>query len=615
MFLKWHPRRKDGKTHSYWELVESYRTPRGCRHRRVAYLGELAETEQKGWARLATMLDSRAAQSVRQLSLLEDGRDADDPVPDQVRVDLGTVSVQSARDFGDVFLALALWRALALDELFARELPPGREDVPWSLVASIIACGRFLEPSSELHIEDTWLRRTALPDMLGVSADDIDDHRLYRTLDRVLPLKSKIESHLKQRIGELFHPDIEFLLYDVTSTYFEGCACGNPKALRGHSRDHRPDCKQVCIGLVVTVEGYPLGYEEFAGNTSDTKTLSEIVDAMEAKYGKAKRIWVVDRGIVSEANLKLIRDRKGLYLVGTPRRQLKDFEREILEGEWKHVREGIDVKLVGAKEGGDTYVLCRSADRNAKERAMHERFLKHIMEGLAAIERGLAGAKKPRDRAATERRIGRLFARNTRAQKAYAAKLVDDTTRRSGLRLEYTRQPGWFDWARASEGCYLLRTNMADKTPEDLWRMYIQLTDVEEAFRAEKSELALRPIWHQHEKRVSAHILFSFLAYAMWKTLQTWMERAGLGRGVRTILEELASIKAVDVVFGTSDGNAVKLVCVTRPDDGQRALIDRLGLELPERLSRPRWQAAIAKCSPDFSSRMPRIGDLRRSGS
>jgi transposase len=473
--------------------------------------------------------------------------------------------------------------------LFAHELPPGREGVPWALVACIIACGRFLEPSSELHLEDTWLRRTALPDMLGVSADDIDDHRLYRALDRVLPMKPKIEAHLKERIGELFHPDVEFLLYDVTSTYFEGEARANPKALRGHSRDHRGDCKQVCIGLVVTVEGFPLGYEEFAGNTNDTKTLPQILEAMEKKYGKAKRIWVIDRGIVSEKNLKLIRDREGSYLVGTPRQQLQDFACELRAGEWKHVREGIDVKLVSARDGRDTYVLCRSEDRRAKERAMHERFLKRITDGLESIERGLVGAKKARDRIATERRIGRLFARNTRAQKAFVAKLVDDATRPSGLRLEYTRQQVWFDWARSSEGCYLLRTNIIDRTPEDLWRMYIQLTDVEEAFRAEKSELALRPIWHHLEKRVSAHILFSFLAYAMWKTLQTWMERAGLGRGVRTIIDEFSKIKAIDVVLGTSAGRDVKLVCVTRPDGAQRALIDRLGLELPERLCRPQW--------------------------
>jgi transposase len=463
-----------------------------------------------------------------------------------------------------------------------------REGVPWPLVACVIGCARFLEPSGELHVEDTWFRRTALPDLLGVK--DVDDHRLYRTLDRVLPLKSKIEAHLKERVGELFHPDIEFPLYDVTSSYFEGESRANPKARRGHSRDHRPDCKQVCIGLVVTAEGLPLGYEDFAGNTHDTKTLPDVVEAMEEKYGPAKRIWAIDRGIVSEENLEYLRKRNGPYLVATPRRQLKNFERQIKEGKWKKVREDIEVILVPPKKkGGDTYVLCRSGDRRAKEQAMHERFVRRIEEGPAAIERGLCRAKKPRDRDEMQRRLGRLFARNTRAQKAFSARLVDDPKRASGLRLKVRRPKKWAERAKATEGCYLLRTNIPEKTPEQLWRMYMQLTDVEEAFRTEKSELALRPIWHQTEKRVSAHILFSFLAYATWKTLQGRMDRAGLGRGVRTVIEELAKIKAVDVVLGTSKGRDVRLVCVTRPDGAQRALLDRLGLELPQRLCRPQW--------------------------
>jgi transposase len=595
VFLKRHTRQKDGKAHIYWDLVESYRTPRGSRHRPIAYLGELSESEKKGWARLATMLDERAAASVQQLPLFEASCDDRGAVPDRVQVDLGTVRVENTRDFGDVLLALATWRALGLEELLARELAPGREDVPWPLVACIIACARFLEPSSELHIEDTWFRRTALPELLGVDVDDIDGHRLYRALDRVLPLKTAIEAHLKERVGELFHPDVEFLLYDVTSTYFEGEARANPKARRGHSRDHRPDCKQVCIGLVVTVEGFPLGYEEFAGNTHDTKTLRGVVDAMEKKYGKAKRIWVIDRGIVSEKNLEFLRERDGLYLVATPRQQLRHFEREIRAGKWKKIREGIEVKLAPPEEGRDTYVLCRSGDRRAKEQAMHERFLERIEEGLASIERGLRRAKKPRDREETQRRLGRLFARNTRAQKAFAARLVDDPKRPSGLRLKVRRREKWAEWAKATEGCYLLRTNISDKTPEQLWQMYIQLTDVEEAFRTEKSELALRPIWHRREKRVSAHILFSFLAYAMWKTVQEWMDRAGLGRGVRTIVEELAKIKAVDVVLGTSKGRDVRLACVARPDGAQRALLDRLGLQLPERLCRPQWLAQKAE--------------------
>ena len=624
MFLKRCSRRKCGKDHVYWQLVESYRTPRGSRHRVVAYLGELSRSERRGWARLARTLDGKAASAARQLSLFEPPPD-DDPVPKTIKVRVNDVRVEGTRDFGDVFLALALWRMLGLDQVFEKELPEGREEVPWHLMVCLLAIARFVEPSSELHVEDTWYRRTALSDMLGVRVDQVTDTRLYRTLDRALGLKPRIEAHLKERIGELFNPDLDILLYDVTSTYFEGEAKRNPQAKRGYSRDHRPDCKQVCIGLVVTTEGFPLGYEVFAGNRSDVTTLEEIVKAMEAKYGKARRVWVLDRGIVSEGNLEFLRERGGRYLVGTPRRQLRKFEKALLDRDWSEVQPGIEVKLVALPEGPEgrdpqrlgrrgeeTFVLCRSADRREKEKAMHERFVSRIEKGLAGIEKDLVRAKRRRDESRIERRIGKLLGRNSRAAGAFTIELLEDKDRAGGLRLSWSRVKEWADWAAMSEGCYLLRTNLTDRTPEELWRTYIQLTDVEEAFRAEKTELKIRPIWHQLEHRVQAHILFSFLAYAMWKTLQTWMERSGLGRGARTVIEEFARVKAADVILPTSAGREVSLTCVTRPDAAQRAIIDRLGLELPERLGRPRWvrrpSELEAECSLDVSSRTPQIG-------
>jgi len=574
----------------YWQLVESHRTPRGSRHRIVAYLGELSKGERRGWAELAATLDGKAASKARQMSLFEPSNDhEDDPVPDTVQVKTKDVHVEGTRDFGDVFLALMLWRMLGLDDLFKKELPEGREKVPWHLMACVLGVARFVEPSSEVHVQDTWYLRTALPEFLGVSIDLVEEHRLYRTLDRTLPLKSKIEAHLKRRIGELFSPDFDILLYDVTSTYFEGEANRNPQAKRGHSRDHRSDCKQVCIGLVVTTDGFPLGHEVFAGNRNDVTTLEEIVEAMEAKYGKAKRIWVFDRGIVSEANLAFLRGRGGRYLVGTPKSQLRKFEKELVGKKWREVREGIEVKLVPSPGGEETFVLCRSRDRRAKEKAMHERFVSRIRKGLVSIQKGLRRAKTPRDKGKLERRIGRLLGKNTRAAKAFKIELLEDADRPAGLKLRYRSVRKWTDWAALSEGCYLLRTNLSGKTPEDLWRTYIQLTDVEEAFKTEKTELAIRPIWHQLENRVRAHVLFSFLAYAMWKTLQTWMERSGLGRGARTVIEEFARIRAADVVLPTTAGRDVRLTCVTRPDKAQAAIIERLGIELPERLGRPRW--------------------------
>ena len=603
MFLKRCSRATCGKDHVYWELVESYRTRRGSRHRVVAYLGELSPGERAGWARLATVLDGRAAGKVRQLSLFEPPEPAE-PVPETVEVEVGGVRVGATRDFGEVFLALALWRALGLDELFERDLPRGNEGVPWALMACIVTVARFVEPDSELHVEDTWYRRTVLPELLGVPEAAVNDSRLYRTLDVVLPLKSLIQGHLAQRAGELFTASLDLLLYDVTSTYFEGLAERNPRAARGYSRDHRPDCKQVCVGLVATREGFPVGCEVFAGNRGDATTLEEIVETMEARYGAIGRIWVLDRGLVSEENLAFLRARGARYLVGTPKAMLKRFERELLEQDWAEVRDGIEVKLVPSPDGAETFVLCRSADRVDKERAIHARFLARIEAGLVRLARSLERARKRRERGTLERQIGRLLEKNSRAAGAFRIEVREAPELPSGLRLAWTRETAWEAWAAASEGCYLLRTNATDLSAQDLWHTYIQLTEVEAAFRTEKTDLRIRPIWHQTDRRVEAHILFSFLALALWRTLQAWMERSGLGRGARTVLEDLGRIKAVDVLLPTTAGRTVRLCCISRPDPGQQALLDRLGLELPERLGRPKWLGPLQQldrpCSLDF---------------
>ncbi len=587
MFLKPILIPRGGKKHAYWQLVESYRTAKGPRHRVVAYLGELEAGEHAGYIRLAAQLDGKAASKVRQLTLWKEA--PGEVVPERIEVDLRGVRVVCSRDYGEVFLGLALWRTLSLDEFFERELPGGREEVPWGLMACVITLARLIEPSSEMHIADTWYRRTALPQLLGVASEQVNEARLYRTLDEILPLKSKLEVHLKERLGELFKLDLEVLLYDVTSTYFEGLAEGNPQAQYGYSRDHRFDCKQVLIALVVTREGFPLGFEVFEGNRHDTKTLKEIVEAMETKYGKIQRIWVFDRGVVNEENLALIRESGGQYLVGTPKALLRQFEQHLVKQDWAEVEAGVEVKLVPSAEGPETFVLCRSAARRAKEEAMHERFLKRIEEALQRMQRGLQRAKRPRRREALERQVGRLLERNPRAAKAFRIELQENPLAPGGVKIVWERLKDWQAWADLSEGCYLLRTNITGQSPQALWRTYIQLTDVEEAFRTEKSQLQIRPIWHHKEKRVQAHILSSFLAYALWKTLQAWMERAGLGRGVRTILEEFTKLKAHEILLRSTTGRDLRLHCVTRPDKHQQVLLERLGLTLPERLSRPMW--------------------------
>lgn len=590
MFLKRCARKKNGKPHTYWQLVESYRTPRGPRHRVVAYLGELDASEHRGWGRLALHLDGKAAVKAQQLMLFDtvDTHD-NDPVPQYVEVDLKGVRVERTQDFGDVFLALTLWRMLGFDELFSKNLPVGREEVSWSLMACVLTIARFVEPDSELHVEDTWYHRTALGQMLAVAAGKVNAARLYRTLDTILPLKSDIETHLKQRVGELFSPDFDLLLYDVTSTYFEGQAKANPQAKHGYSRDHRGDCKQVCIGLVATQDGFPLAYEVFSGNRADVTTVKEMVEIMESKYGRARRIWVMDRGMVSEDNLQFLRNRGGFYLVGTPRGMLKRFEAYLLDSDWSKVQEGIEVKLVNSPNGQETFVLCRSADRREKEKAIHERFAERIEAGLSKLDKELKRARKKRDRAVLERRIGRLLGKNSRAAGGFKIEVVEDKTCPASLQLRWWRIEAWRQWSSLSEGCYLLRTNLTEQSPEKLWQTYMQLTDVEAVFRTGKSDLKIRPIWHQLEHRVQGHILFSFLAYALWKTLQIWMERSGLGRGVRTVIEEFARLKANDVILKTSAGREIKLCCITQPDPAQRALLDRMGLMIPERLGRPLW--------------------------
>ncbi|MBE3098547.1 MAG: IS1634 family transposase [Planctomycetes bacterium] len=589
MFLKRLERRKNGKRHTYWALVESVRTTGGSRHRVVAYLGELTACQSSGWAALGRRLDGKD----RPQPTLFDPPRYDEPADDEpVLVNLKGVRLQRLRDFGDVWLAWGLWRLLGLDALLARVMPAGREDVPWPTVAAILAIARFCEPSSELHIEDTWYRRTALDDLVGVAAEQVHTDRLYAGLDQLLPCKAAIEAHLKARLGDLFDLKHDLLLYDITSTYFEGECLGNPMAKRGYSRDSRPDCVQVCIGLVVTAGGMPLGYEVFDGNTGDVTTVEQIVEAMEAKYGRADRVWVMDRGMVSEANLAFIRGRGGSYIVGTPKAMLRQFEPYLVDKDWREVQAGVEVKLVPGPDGRETFILARSRDRREKERAMHERFVGRMEEGLKKLAASAASGRL-KDAGEAHRRLGRLQERHWRAAGALEVSIAPlaEAQGKARLRVTWTRPKRWGAWAALSEGCYLLRTNLAETDPAVLWKRYIQLTEAEWAFRIAKDELAIRPVWHHTAGRVKGHILVCFLAYAMWKTLSAWMRGSGLGDAPRTVLEEFARIKSGDVVLATrlangQPGKTLRLRCVTTPDEGQKVLLNRLGLTLPQRLRR-----------------------------
>ncbi len=575
MYLRHTIRKKDGKVHRYWCLVRSVRVGRRVIQQTVAHLGELDEHGRVE----ARALARRLIGVPEQAPLFDDGSQHL-----TVPVRLKGIRVERSRQFGDVYLALALWRGTGLEELCERLLPVGKERIAWAKMAAVLVAARFCEPSSELHIAEDWYRRTALCDLLQLGDEEVNKDRLYRSLDHLLMHKSALEAHLSQRCGELFAVQNDVLLYDVTSTYFEGQAEANPLAQRGYSRDHRPDCKQVCIALVVTFDGFPLGYEVFAGNTHDSRTLQTIVATMEARHGMLGRVWIADRGMASADNLAWLRQTGRRYIIGAPKSELKKFGSALAAADgWRTVHEGVEVKLARHPETAETAILCRSADRRSKERAMHDKFSRRIEAALERLATRMARSKRRLDPAAVNRQIGRILQQNQRAAARFTVELEPDSCP-AGFRLQVACNAAFDDWAALSEGAYLLRSNISDWSDQQLWKAYIQLTQAEAAFRIQKDQLNMRPIWHQRAERVQAHILVCFLAFVLWKSLEMWQSRAGLGNSPRTVLEELARIQSHDVVLPTATHGQIRLRCVTQPDAAQAALLDRLGIVLPKRM-------------------------------
>jgi len=593
MFIRQCFRKKDGKRHAYWALVESYRTDAGPRQRVVAWLGKLDEAGRLGVERAARSTDPShtsgpaTACGEQQLSLFSQVDDDMPTEPQWVEVDASKVRVENCRKFGGPWLALEVARKLHLDEFLQGVMPSGQERVAWWRSALILVVARLCHPSSELYLSEQWYPKSALPQLLGVPADRVDDNRLYRTLDQLLPHKEKLEIHLKNRLGQLFDLEYDLLMYDITSTYFEGQA-NFDLAQRGYSRDQRSDCKQVCIGLVVSRCGMPLGYEVFAGNTADVTTVEQIVKTMEKRHGKSDRIWVMDRGMVSEANIDFLREEGRRYIVGTPKSMLKTFETELLKDDWNTIRDGLEVKLcTRPRENGNVsesdddkemFILCRSRDRSNKEGAMVQRVEQKIEERLVTMTDRCK--RQRRDPMKVEREIGRLLGQNTRA-----ARLFDVTVEKAEdghARIEWKKIEASRDWATLSAGCYILRTNITDWSDEQLWKAYIQLTEAEAAFCIQKSDLKIRPIWHQKEDRVLAHIFVCFLAYVLWKTLSQMCQQAGLGNEPRRILKELGDLEIMDVVLPTRSGIDIRRRCLSKPTDHQQILLDRLKLRLPK---------------------------------
>ena len=579
MFLRPNRRIKDGKEHSYWSLVETVRTPDGPRQRTLCYLGELNVNAQARWLKTVEVFNDQGQS--HQLKLFPSDVEPPEDDPNVARVLLNKVRLERTRQFGNCFVGLELWQRLKLDRLFASLLDENEADIPWSRIAAILAVNRLCAPGSELAIAERWYPTTALDDLLKVDARKVNDSRLYRCLDHLVPHKTRIEQHLKERYGELFGAQFDVLLYDLTSSYVEGAAERNPLMQRGYSRDHRPDCKQLIIALIVNVEGFPLSYEVFEGNRADVSTLETVLRSVERKYGRARRVWVFDRGIVSEENLKTLRKRGSQYLVGTPRSKLKEFEQELLQEGWEQVRPEVEVKLVGIPGGEETYILCRTTSRKAKEKAIRSRFSKRMEDALSRLEKRVREGKL-KDRNKIERKIGALQARHPQVADLYQIK-VQKTA--SGLcLLQWRLLQDLKKWQEVREGAYLLRTNLTDNNAQELWTKYIQLTEAEAAFRTLKSELCIRPIFHQIKRRVKAHVLVAFLGYALWVTLKHLLRAKSVEVSPAKFLDLLATIQSADIILPTTDGREIKLRRVTTPTAEQKELTDKLRFHLPDRL-------------------------------
>ena len=604
MFLRPNRRTKDGKDHTYWSLVETVRTPDGPRQKTLCYLGELNGSAQARWLKTIEVFNEQG--EAQQLKLFPAHVEPPPDDPQVARVLLNRVRLERARQFGSCWLGLELWKHLELDRFFADAVDEQEADVPWSRIAAVLAINRLCAPGSELAVEERWYPSTALDDLLGIEEGKLNDTRLYRCLDRILPHKTKLEQHLKQRYGALFGAEFDVLLYDLTSTYVEGAAEKNPMMRRGYSRDHRPDCEQMVIALIVNSEGFPFSYETFDGNRADVSTMETILRMVERKYGKARRIWVFDRGIVSEENLAAIRKRGGQYLVGTPRSQMKPFEAELLKDDWTRVRPEVEVKKAAIPQGEETFILCRTSGRKEKEKAIRKRFSTRMEDALKRLAKTIETGRL-KDRNKMERRLGRIQASHPQVNDLYEVGLRDTP---EGVRLFWTIQEERQAWRSLREGAYMLRTNLQAGTAEELWSRYMQLTEAEASFRALKSELSIRPLFHQLEPRVKAHVMVAFLGYALWVTLKHLLKRrpavapqtstSGVHNAqplsAMKALALLSTLQSADIVLPTTDGREIRLRRITEPTAEQKSLLQQLGLSLPERFELNR------QCSVDFAT-------------
>jgi len=576
MFLRHKIRRKDGKEHRYWSIVENRRVSGGRTvQRHVLYLGEINDSQQAAWCRTIEGLDENSP-ARRQIALFPEDRAAPALDCDVVHVRLSGLRLCRPRQWGACWLACQLWDQLRLDDFWSPRLPPSRQGTRWLNVLKTLVSYRLIDPGSEWRLHRQWYEQSAVGDLLGEDFAVAHKDTLYRCLDKLLAHKSELFSFLRQRWQMLFQADFEVLLYDLTSSYFE---CNPPEAGKrrfGHSRDHRSDCVQVVIALIVTPEGFPLAYEVMAGNTSDKTTLHDFLQRIEAQYGKARRTWVTDRGIPTEEVLAEMRaaPTPTYYLVGTPRGRLSQLEKDFLSKPWAEVRDSVQVKLV--EQDGELYVLARSGGRRDKEQAMRRRRLKKLVKRLHELRQ----QKLTRDQL-----LIKLGAARKEAGPA-AYRLID--IQLPGKDQPVTPETFCFklNWqklreARRREGSYLLRSNRANRDPAKLWAFYLQLVEIEQAFKELKGDLAIRPIYHQTDARIEAHIFVAFLAYCLQVTLKQRLRSLAPGLTPGSMLDKMAAIQMVDVHLPTTDGRTVLLARYTEPEPDQVLLLRRLKMELP----------------------------------
>ncbi len=600
MFLRRYRRTKNGKTHIYYALVESVRTEAGPRQRVVAHLGELNHEQERHWQRTVRFHNQQGED--RQLRLFPDDHQVSSPDdPDVVRINLKSVGWANPRQFGDVWLALWLWKHLKLDESLDRHVPQGKEMIRPADIVAIEVINRLCEPCSEFALAEQWYASTGLEDLLGIPDSAVTKDRLYRTLDQLLRAQTAIECDLEKQLGTLFRLDYSLVLYDLTSTYFEGLAAENELAQRGYSRDHRSDCKQIVVALVLTKDGFPLAHRTFAGNTQDLKTVQTIVGEIETQFGTSQRIWVMDRGMISDESLKFLGESNRRYLLATKRGELAEFQADLGKTGWSPLPKNPQVHVKLFERESVQYLLARSRPRRRKERAIRRRQRRGLATDLKKLS-ALVDAGKLKKRDKILERVGRLKERYPKAR----GFVQINVTATKQPRLEWTWDQAKYRQALATDGAYLLRSNQPGWTAAEFWETYIQLTIVERAFRVLKSELFLRPIWHHYSGRTRAHVFVCVLAYALWKTLDHLAKRAGLMTEIRkpdlrrprsspkarrmtpqVILRELREIKIGDILMSTSDGRQLALRRVARPGPSQARILDALKLVLPERLATP----------------------------